>query len=204
MGADITSPSLLSRVRDPADAAAWREFDATYGEFVLRYCRRCGLQHSDAEDVRQMVMVRLSKALRQFQYDPRRGRFRSFLWRVVRNEINRYLGRPDSATRGVDTDGAPLADTAGPERPDEPWEEEWTHHHLRLAMRRIRATHDPRSIAVFERLLAGDTVYQVAAAFTMSTDAVHKVRQRVRARLKELVAEQIRDEDEPDARIQPN
>ncbi len=72
MGLETTRPSLLRRLRDPQDHDAWREFDARYGELVLRYCLSRGLQHSDGEDVRQMVMLSLSRTLRSFEYSPRR------------------------------------------------------------------------------------------------------------------------------------
>ena len=195
MDADTTSPTLLSRVRDPADTAAWREFDSRYGELVLRYCRRRGLQHSDAEDVRQMVMLKVSRALRDFKYDPRRGRFRGFLWRIVRNENLRYVTRPNTAPKRVGTYGSPAVEPVAPRDMDEVWEEEWTHHHLRMAMRRIRETFDPRSVSVFESLLSGEAVDAVARQTGMTRDAVHKVKQRVRDRLKDLIAEQISEED---------
>lgn len=197
MGSDTTSPSLLRRVRDPGDATAWREFDARYGELILRFGRRCGLQHSDAEDVRQMVMQKLSRALRSFEYEPGRGRFRSFLWCIVRNELARLKGRPRVAPHRVTTDGAWLSEAAAVESAEQRWEEEWTHHHLRLAMRDIRERFDPRSVQVFEALLAGSSVNTIAREFRMTPDAVHKVKQRVRNRLKHLIAAQIRDEDEP-------
>jgi RNA polymerase sigma-70 factor (ECF subfamily) len=196
MTSDTTSPSLLLRVRDPADRAAWHEFDGRYGELIVRYCRRCGLQHSDAEDIRQLVMIRLSRAMGGFHYDPRRGRFRTFMGCIVRNEIARYLGRPNLAAAGVDKDGGP-AEPADDEAPDDRWESEWMHHHLRLAMGRIRSTFDARSLEVFERLLAGDSVEAVSRAFGLSTDAVHKVKQRVRDRLQAFVAAQVLEEDQP-------
>ncbi len=199
MGSETTSPTLLSRVRDPSDTAAWREFDSRYGELVLRYCRRRGLQHSDAEDVRQMVLLKVSKALRDFKYDPRRGRFRGFLWRIVRNENLRYVTRPNTAPNRVDTHGSSTAEPVAPQDMDEVWEEEWAHHHLRMAMRRIRETFDPRSVSVFESLLSGEAIDAVARENRMTKDAVHKVKQRVRDRLKDFIAEQITEEDRFDA-----
>ena len=74
-----THPSLLSRVRDTDDVAAWHEFEARYGDLILRYCRARRVQHADAEDVRQLVMIGLASSLRSFTYDPARGRFRSYL-----------------------------------------------------------------------------------------------------------------------------
>ncbi len=197
MSSNTTSPTLLSRVRNPADEAAWREFDARYGEMIVRYGRRCGLQHADAEDIRQIVMVRLSRALPTFNYSPLRGKFRSFVGRIVRNEVIRFLSRPNIASRRVDSDGGELREPVNEERLDRQWEREWADHHLRRAVARLRRTYEPRSIEVFEQLLTGQTVERVAADFEMTTQAVHKVKQRIRNRLKELIAGQIREEDQP-------
>ena len=197
MSSSTTSPTLLSRVRNPADKVAWREFDTRYGEMIVRYGRRCGLQHADAEDIRQIVMVRLSKALLAFNYSPLRGKFRSFVGRIVRNEVIRLISRPKIASRGVDSDGGKSREPVNEQELDRQWEREWADHHLRRAVAQLRRTHEPRSIEVFEQLLAGQTVECVAAEFKMTTQAVHKVKQRIRNRLKELIAGQIREEDQP-------
>ena len=63
MSPHTTHPTLLSRVRDHEDHRSWREFDSRYRELILRFCRRRGLQQSDAEDVRQIVMLNLARAL---------------------------------------------------------------------------------------------------------------------------------------------
>jgi RNA polymerase sigma-70 factor (ECF subfamily) len=200
-GPDTTSASLVARVANPADQVAWRRFDSRYGELVVRYGRRLGLQHTDAEDIRQIVMARLARVLRQFHYSPRRGRFRGFLGRVVRNEIARHFRRPQTTLSGV-LRADRVADVSdGPAPPDDSWEREWTHHHLRLAMQHIRSTTSPLSLEVFERLLAGESVESVAEAFAMTVEGVHKIKQRVRDRLKERVAAQIRAEDGEDEGI---
>ena len=63
-----TPPSLLLRVRDPADAAAWRTFVDIYGPLVYGYCRSARLAHEDAEDVTQEVFGRVNEAIRTFEY----------------------------------------------------------------------------------------------------------------------------------------
>jgi RNA polymerase sigma factor (sigma-70 family) len=200
-----THPSLLSRVRDPADAAAWREFEALYRELLVRFCRRRGLQLADAEDVVQVVLTNLSKSLPGFVYDAQRGRFRDYLYRCTRNAISQWASRPrlDAATLDsrvadhpspVDSPGGGGMGGAGTGEVTE-WEQEWVAHHYRLAMQAVRRTFEPRSIEVFERSIGGATVAELAAAFAMSEQAVHKVRQRIKARMEELIAEQIRAED---------
>ena len=197
MSSDATSPSLLFRVRNLADKAAWREFDTRYGDMIVRYGRRLGLQFADAEDIRQIVMVRLSRALPEFMYSRQRGKFRTFVGRIVRNEVFRFLGRPNLASRRVDSDGGESSARFDDVEADRQWEQEWADHHLRLAMGRLRQKHEPRHIEVFEQLLAGETVDRVAAELDMTTHAVQKIKQRIRDRMKELIAAQIREEDLP-------
>ena len=191
-----TSPTLLRRVCDPADAESWREFDRRYGELIVRYALRIGLQLSDAEDVRQNVLLRLAQALPGFQYDPSRGRFRHYVARIARNEVFRHQQCPGTRTFGVDGDERDASQAREGQIPDAAWEDEWIDHHLRSAMRVLRGSCDSQSVGIFERLLTGETVDIVAREFGVSADAVHKVKQRMRDRLKTLIDAQIRDEDE--------
>ena len=199
MAWQTTHPSLLLRVSDPEDQTAWSEFDQRYGELILRYCHRCGLQHSDAEDVRQIVLVSLVSALRSFEYQPKRGRFRSYLGRVVRNAAIRYATRPESRLTVLAMDGTTY-DAADDDPPDERWEQEWVAYHLRRAMQTIRQTIDPARVEIFDRLLAGASVTQVAREYEMTTDAIHKIKQRTRDQLKQIIATQIDDEGSIDGR----
>ena len=198
MPSPTTSPSLLSRVRNPQDRAAWRTFEARYRDLILVYARRRGLQSADAEDVLQAVMLSLSRALPAFHYSPAKGRFRSYLGRVVQNAVQRSFSRP--GLRPELLDQGDLETLARMESPlDSRWEREWIDHHYRTALRAIRRSHEPRTMAVFDALLKGEEVKAVAARFDLTEAAVHKVRQRMRRELREQVDRQVRDEDEPDA-----
>lgn len=199
MGAETTQPSLLSRVRDASNDAAWREFDAKYRELILRYSRARGLQPADAEDVRQITMSNLAKSLRTFEYASDKGRFRNYLGQVVRSAISRHFRRPEIRARALDSGVLATVEAADSGDADELWEQEWVRHHYRLAMETVRKTYEPRSVEMFDRLLAGGSVDKVAAEFDSTPQAVHKVKQRIRKRLTELIALQVREEDEPDA-----
>ncbi len=190
-----THASLLMRVRDPTDRRAWHEFDARYGDLIRGYCRSCGLQLSDCEDVRQLVMMQLAAALGSFSYDPARGRFRAYLRRVIRNAISRHFERHTARERGLDQEVLNgLAITAdGPD--DALWEQQWVRHHCRLALQTLRRSADPCSVEVFDHLLAGHTIGRTAEAFGMTPERVRKIKQRIKERLQVIVASQIRDED---------
>lgn len=196
MAADATSPTLLSRLRDPADQAAWEEFDALYRDLILRYARGRGLQPQDAEDLRQEVMLALSRTLKGFRYRPELGRFRDYLGTVVRNAVSGHLGRvcvEKPVCRGA-LESLPQESEAGP---DAVWEREWSHHHLRRALQRVRVDFEERSVAIFEELLAGEAVGELARRHGTTVQAIHKVKARVRDRLRELVEEQVRAEEFP-------
>ena len=104
-GTSTTRISLLNILRDePGDAAAWREFVRVYGSAVVTWCRERGLQHDDALDVTQDVLLRFWRTSKQFDYNPR-GRFRSYLEQVARSALSSWAeqaGKPhDQATRSL-------------------------------------------------------------------------------------------------------
>src|SRR5262249_10656546 len=67
-----TRASLLLRLRDLEDEAAWTEFIALYGPLVYGYARKQGLQDADAADLSQEVLATVAGAVGRLDYDPRR------------------------------------------------------------------------------------------------------------------------------------
>ena len=195
MDPSLTCSSLLSRIRDPGDQRAWHQFESRYGDLVLRYARARGLQLADAEDVRQIVLVSLSRSMRGFEYSRGRGRFRDYLACVVRRAVGRWSECPNPRMLSLDMEGASPLQPTEADTTDDIWEREWTEHHLRLAMAAVRQTSDAQTLAVFDRVLAGDSPSSIAAAFGLSEDAVYKIKQRVRDRLRAAVARQVSEED---------
>ena len=195
MSSDSTRPSLLSRLRDGKDDVAWREFEARYRDLILRFCRRRGLQAADAEDVCQLVLLALARSMRLFRYDPSRGRFRDYLARVTRNTIHHLLQCPERDLRLLDSSVLDALTTSLDGEVDPAFEDEWTQHHFRLAMSAVRARSRPASLAVFERLLAGESVSTVALDLHMTEEAVHKIKQRIGERLRQEIEKQVRDEE---------
>src|SRR3982751_1833054 len=93
-----TQASLLLRLADARDGAAWEQFVELYAPPVYACARREGLQDADAADVTQDVLRAVSGAFRSGQYDAERGRFRAWLFTVVRNKLRDF--RAARARRG--------------------------------------------------------------------------------------------------------
>lgn len=88
-----TSPSLIFRIRDSGDTNAWETFESTYAPVVRVYCRRRGIQETDIEDLVQDVMTTLMRAIRNFDYDPARGKFRASFGTMTANRVRNYFAR---------------------------------------------------------------------------------------------------------------
>jgi RNA polymerase sigma-70 factor (ECF subfamily) len=193
MAVPPTQLTLIARLQDPADEEAWRRFEARYRDLVVRFAVREGLQPTDAEDVAQAVFGALLRAMPAFRLDPAKGRFRSYLFRAVRNEISRVRSRSPRPTG--DLGDLPIADPATDAAATRAFEDEWIDHHFRIAMAEIRRTFAPESVAIFERLMRGEPVEAIAADCATTTQAVHKVKQRIRDRMRALVEGQIAEEE---------
>jgi RNA polymerase sigma-70 factor, ECF subfamily len=95
-----TSRTLLMRVREPADRQAWEEFVNRYAPKIFNWCRRYQLQESDAADVTQDVLVKLVRAMQEFQYDQTKGSFRGWLKTVTANAVSDLVGKWKRVGRG--------------------------------------------------------------------------------------------------------
>lgn len=195
-----TPPSLLTRVRDPSDRAAWVEFDQLYREWLVRFFLRRSVPFTDAEDLVQGVFASLVTSLPKFSYDRSRGRFRDYLFRCARNALSDWANCPTRGRGGVLLSSFARNVDAGQAGIDESsiWEEEWVNHHYRIALATLRKNAGPRDVAILERSLAGASVAQLAAEFNIDEPTLYKARQRIRSRMEALIEAQIADEDRID------
>ena len=102
-----TRASLILRLPDAADAAAWDELVAIYGPLVFRLALRQGLQAADADDLVQEVFSAIAKSVSQWLERSDRGKFRAWLLRIARNAAVNFLTR--RSHRSIGTGGEEAA-----------------------------------------------------------------------------------------------
>jgi RNA polymerase sigma-70 factor (ECF subfamily) len=187
-----TRPSLLLRLRDARDAAAWETFVDTYGPLVYGYCRGKGLQEADAADVTQDVLGEVARSMPAFRYDPGRGRFRGWLGTLTRRRLARFLdGRQRRVPTSAGDEG--LADVAGPEE-DPEWTTAFHQAVLQAALQRVRLHFESPTWAAFERTWIEDRPpAAVAAELGIPLETVYVAKSRVLKALREKILELSED-----------
>ena len=191
-----TSESLIARVKDPADAAAWSEFLAIYRPVVYRLARRRGLQDADAEDLVQQVFMAVSQAIDGWQPGADRPPFRAWLAKVAKNAILNALTRrkPDLASGRTsvqellaewpDHDGASASELVRESRREL----------FRFAAEEIRPEFGEATWSMFwETAVNGRPVEEVAGLHKRSSGAVYMARCHVMKRLKDRIGEATRN-----------
>jgi RNA polymerase sigma factor (sigma-70 family) len=177
-----TKPSLLVRLRDPLDAAAWQTFVALYAPLVYLFLRRRSLQDADAADLTQEVMGEVSRAIRSFEYHPERGRFRDWLLIITRRRLIRF--HEQRARKLEQVSGSELPEPAGDDAPDQDWNDAFHARVLRVALHRIRPHFEESSWQAFERVwLEHRPAAETADELSLSIEAVYMAKSRILRRL---------------------
>jgi RNA polymerase sigma factor (sigma-70 family) len=185
-----TSVTLLGRLRaDPKDQAAWSDFVARYGPKILLWCRRWGLQESDAQDVTQNVLLKLNSLMGSFVYDPS-GCFRAWLktlthhaWRDLVAERRR--SGPEGAGGRM---GELLANRQAPDDLVEQLEEEFRQELIDRAMERVRPRVAAKTWDAFRlTALEGWSGATAAARLEMKITRVYGAKSEVTRRIQEEV-----------------
>jgi len=187
-----TRASLLIRVRDPTDQAAWYEFVEIYRPVILRLARHKGMQEADAEDVAQQVLVSIAKAVEEREHDPKRAKFRTWLNRVAHNAILNTLtrGKPDRGTGGSQMQ-AMLNEQESPNGPDSDLLRiEYRREIFRWAANRVRKEfHQATWDAFWLTAVEGRDIEIVAEMLGKNRGAIYAARSRIIRRIQEEVSE---------------
>jgi RNA polymerase sigma-70 factor (ECF subfamily) len=177
-----TRESLLLRLRDADDAAAWDEFVTIYRPMVHRLGLRKGLQDCDADDLSQRVMMSVSRAIAAWEKNESRGGFRAWLRTVARNAIINMLqrGPKDDALGGSEFLDVCNAVPSRTDEVDQLIEEEHARSLLRAAAERVKEEVQPTTWRAFWRTtIEGETPQQVADKLEIPIGKVYGARSRV-------------------------
>ena len=186
-----TLPSLLARIKDSGDRQAWAEFVDIYAPLIYGFAQKQGLQDADAADLTQEVLGAVARSAARLDYDPARGTFRGWLFRVVRNELcdfgaARRRHRPGSGDtdmkRRLEEQPAPSEDEVAV------WEREYERQLFALACEQVRRDFSESTWQAFWlTAIQRKSGKEVAGVLGMTTAAVYLAKRRVTQRLREQI-----------------
>ena len=193
--APATRLSLLVRLCDARDDAAWSQFVEIYAPLVYGFARKHGLQDADAADLTQDVLQAVSGGIRNFDYDPRRGTFRGWLFTVVRNKMRNFLAVQDRPGRGSgDTDAQQRLQELPARENDQSawWDEEYERRVFAWAAEQARGAFSEATWQAFwQTAIEGKTGPQAAQVLGLSVAAVYLAKGRVMNRLKDIIRQTL-------------
>jgi RNA polymerase sigma-70 factor (ECF subfamily) len=183
---DSTSATLLERLHDRNDAAAWERLVDLYTPLIRSWLRRHGAPEGEADDLAQEVLKAVVCHLPAFRHSGRAGAFRSWLRTIAVNQVRQSWrsgrGRPGSA--GLATALDQLADPASDL--SHVWDREHDQHVLRRLLELIEPEFRPATWEAFRRqAVGGEPAEAVAADLGLTVNAVLIAKSRVLSRLRQ-------------------
>lgn len=183
-----TRGSLLIRLRDAQNHAAWREFVELYQPVIYRLCRRRGVRHSDAEDLVQQVLILVARAVDRFDASSERGTFRGWLYRISHNVIVNFLSRDLPKNRAIGGDENAALTAAAEKENSSLVRMEVRRQLFREAAQRAREEFEESTFRAFWLTSVEDkSIEETAAQLNKSTGAIYAARSRVLKRLRDIV-----------------
>jgi RNA polymerase sigma factor (sigma-70 family) len=178
-----TRASLLLRIRNRDDGAAWREFDAIYRPMLHRFASASGANATEAEDIVQHCMSAVHQHISSFEYDKAKGRFKGWLKTLVANKVrNFFRDRHEKNADSMDFRALKAKDAS----PEDLFDKIWMDEHLKYALKLVKEEVEPQTFQAFQYYVIEErSVAEICQLLGINENQVHKAKYRITKRLSE-------------------
>ena len=181
----------------------WAEFCQVYGPVIRGFALKAGLTETEADEVAQETSIAVARHVREFRYDPKACRFKTWLlnqagWRVKDalrkrrrwdDRVHRSGPEPGEGSDHGQTATIERVSNSGAEELEKLWDQEWEGGLFRRALETLRPKLSAKQFQVFDLYVRKEwPVSEVALALGMSVPAVYLMKHRVAAALKREIA----------------
>jgi RNA polymerase sigma-70 factor (ECF subfamily) len=183
-----TRETLLERLKGVEDHASWQDFFDTYWRLIYGFALKAGLTDDEARDVVQDTVATVARNIPEFQYDPAKCSFKTWLlnltrWRIVDQLRKRKSsGFLNGAAGQNDVERPAIEEIAMPGGCDleRIWEDEWQANLLNAAAQRVKRQVKPRQYQMFYlHVLKELPVKEVAQRIGAGVGSVYLAKHRV-------------------------
>ncbi len=194
---------------EPAASEALEKLCRTYWPPLYAFIRREGYPEAEAKDLTQEFFLRLVERDILQRLRHQRGKFRSFLLAFVKNFLLEQRGRAAAQKRGggmpilsldqLTEEGSYLKEPIDRLSPDQVFERRWAQTVMQTAINRLRDEYKAQGNAELFELLkdfqprepGAPSYCEIGDRFGLSEAAVKSAVQRMRARHRELLRQEI-------------
>lgn len=174
-----TRKSLLLRASNPKDHEAFEEFAYYYENFIRMVLRKLGVQSSQLSDLQQELLIKLWKDLSKFDADHKHSNFRGWLSVVIRHEVYAFFRKTKKENELQDFI---IVDSGTESGVDKIIEEEWKAYITTLAVQKMKDHFDGNAMQIFELVLEGKSISEIADKLSLKEKSVYVIRTRVKAK----------------------
>jgi RNA polymerase sigma factor (sigma-70 family) len=182
-----TRASLVNRLKDWGDHTGWQEFFDTYWRLIYGTASRAGLSDAEAQDVVQETILSIAKAIPDFDYDPVKGSFKSWLRNTTHWRIKDHLRRKARHSAAVSCAEADLGTPAIQQVPDPAtvdkdavWNADWERNLLDAAIAKVKTRVKPKQYQLFDCfVLRGWPMQEITQKLRVSMGQVYFAKVKV-------------------------
>lgn len=99
---ESTRSSMFSHLRNN-DEGAWEAFNKKYLPLFMKWARACGFRGPNADDLVSLIMLKIFEKMPTFEYDRKRGGFRSY-WKTALNNLAGKLAQSEDRNQKLHED----------------------------------------------------------------------------------------------------
>ena len=184
-----TSMTLIQKISTTQDEQSWEEFVHFYERYIYVVVRNMNISHHDTEEIVQQVMLKVWDKLKNFQYEPKKGKFRYWLCAIARNAVIDSVRKQQSQQRrrdGLHLENENNSNVNFPEV-EEIAEKEWQNYIANMALERVRKLFNEKMLQCFLLFTESKSIGAIAQQLELSENSVYIYKSRVQERiLKEM------------------
>jgi RNA polymerase sigma factor (sigma-70 family) len=175
-----THETLLMRLQKNMDS--WDEFTQAYERYIYLIIRAMKINHHDAEDLTQNVLLKVWKNISTYTYNPDHARFRTWLSKICRNQVIDFIRKRKTEKNKREKNYDEVEAITQPQV-EALAEDEWKAHVSTAAWENIQKDFKTDAMNCFEMMNDGQAVADIAKQLSLSESSVYVYSKRVRDQL---------------------